>query len=144
MARVKNRGHINEARDGSHTVAGALAGLVSVALLAGCLPTAERSIGVDPAHATSVELYEYAFSEQPTKVDRVIITEPGLVAEILHGFTDMPGEQLFGDRSPARCGSCSTRNDRGTHPGVVEHYAVVIAKQFATTCPRSAGGFVPI
>ena len=67
-----------------------LAGLASVALLTGCLPTAERSIGVDPAHATSVELYFYAFDEQPTPVDRVIITEPGLVAEILHGFTDMP------------------------------------------------------
>ncbi len=67
-----------------------LAGLVSVALLTACLPTAHRSIGVDPAHATSVELYFYAFDEQPTSVDRLIITEPALVAEILHGFTDMP------------------------------------------------------
>ncbi len=110
-----------------------LAGLVSVALLAGCLPTAHRSIGVDPAHVTSVELYSYAFDGQPTSVDRVIITEPGLVAEILHGFTDMPVRGS--GRSSAELAGRPTAGvrfvlDDGTTAELtqvfVEHYDLVI------------------
>lgn len=72
---------------------------VALALTAACTTTSERSAGVDAADVARVELYFYAFSERPTDVTRTTVTNPGVIAELVSAFTDMP--VTASDRDPA-------------------------------------------
>lgn len=76
------------------TAAGVLA--VALALLgvtmsiAPWLFAARHSLGVDPGDVGHVELYEYDFTDDPSRVTRTTISDPGLVAELVDAFTDVP------------------------------------------------------
>lgn len=70
----------------------ALLAFATMLLTTACSRQDHRSLGVDPAHVTSVDMYFYNYSvaQTPDKVTRTSITDAALIKEIVHGFTAVP------------------------------------------------------
>ena len=74
----------------------ATVGAASLFALTGCLFQSESSIALDPTDVETVELYFYAYPGDGSEVQRTTVDHPGLVAELVHAFTDMPMRSLGG------------------------------------------------
>ncbi|NTV38378.1 MAG: hypothetical protein HGA51_00235 [Demequinaceae bacterium] len=77
-------------------LAAALLALAAMLLTTACGRQEHRSVGVDPARVTSVDMYFYDHSaaQNPTTVTRTTITDAALIKEIVHGFTDVPLDHI--------------------------------------------------
>lgn len=77
-------------------LAGALLAIATMLLTTACSRPEHRSVGVDLAHVTSVDMYFYDYSaaQTPATVTRTTITDAALIKEIVHGFTDVPLDHI--------------------------------------------------
>ncbi len=71
-------------------------GALSLLILAGCGTQSESSIDLDPDDVAAVELYFYDYPGDGSEMQRTTVEHPGLVAELVHAFTDMPVRSLGG------------------------------------------------
>ncbi len=76
-------------------VVATVAAIALLLLTTACGPQKYKSLGVDPAHVTSVEMefYQYipkGMESPPQQYRRATVSDPAVIKELVHGFADMP------------------------------------------------------
>ncbi|CAL4861121.1 hypothetical protein [Microbacterium sp. MM2322] len=66
------------------------ASAICVTLLAGCAPTAEKSLGISADDVASVEYYQYPWGDVPDTIERLTIDNPEVLSEFVRAYSDMP------------------------------------------------------